>query len=350
MTVRRIGPLALLLASLLCGIGCGRSSTDARDASTAGAGSRPAIRMAVGGQAQLVYLPATLAQALGYYRDEGLDVTIDDFAGGAKALEALVGGSADVVCGFYDHTIQLAVSGRSLTAFVTMLRYPGLVLAVAPKPSRPITRVEDLKGARIGITAPGSSSQMLVEYLLHAHGLSANDVSFVGIGTSATAVAAMEHSQVDAGILAEPARTEVERRAGGLTLLGDFASAAGIQSAFGTDSYPAGVLYASSDWLTANPETARHLARAIVRTLDWMHQHTARDIADRMPARFRGGDDALYVAALNRTLPIFSTDGLMPSGGARAVATLLAFALPKVREAHVDLARTYTNQFVPGAR
>jgi NitT/TauT family transport system substrate-binding protein len=302
--------------------------------------------MAVGGQAQHVYLPATLAQALGYYRDEGLDVTIDDFAGGAKALEAFVGGSDDVVCGFYDHTIQLAASGRSLTAFVTMLRYPGLVLAVAPNPSRPIARIEDLKGRRIGITAPGSSSQMLVEYLLYAHGLTANDVSFVGIGTSATAVAAMEHSQVDAGILAEPARTEVERRTGALTLLGDFTSAAGVRAAVGTDSYPAGVLYASRDWLAANPGSARHLARAIVRTLDWMHQHTAEEIADRMPARFRAGDPALYAAALNRTLPIFSTDGIMPAEGARAVASLLAFALPKVRDAHVNLMQTYTNQFI----
>jgi NitT/TauT family transport system substrate-binding protein len=66
-----------------------------------GAGAH--VRIAIGGQSQMIYLPTTLAQELGYYREEGLDVELEDFAGGAKALQSLVGGSADVVSGFYDH-------------------------------------------------------------------------------------------------------------------------------------------------------------------------------------------------------------------------------------------------------
>jgi NitT/TauT family transport system substrate-binding protein len=329
---------ALVLAAGLVVVSCTRTRSTG--------GALTPVRMAVGGQGQLVYLPITLAQSLGYYRDEGLDVTIEDFAGGAKALEALIGGSADVVSGFYDHTIQLAAQGKWLTAFVTMLRVPGLVLAAVPGASHRVARVEDLKGARIGITAPGSSSQMLVEYLLDRHGLAASDVSFVGIGAGATAVAAFEHQQVDAGILAEPARSEIERRTGPLPLLGDFSTPAGMQAAVGSDSYPAGVLYAERGWLQAHPDTAARLSRAIVRTLTWINEHSAQEIADRMPPRFRGDDESLYVQALTRTRPIFSTDGVMPAEGAQAVASLLAFALPAVRQAHVDLTQTYTNQFI----
>jgi NitT/TauT family transport system substrate-binding protein len=91
------------------------------------------VRIAIGGQTQMIYLPTTLAQELGYYRDEGIDVELQDFAGGAKALQALVGGSADVVSGFYDHTIQMAAEGREFVAFVTMLRFPGMVLATSPQ-------------------------------------------------------------------------------------------------------------------------------------------------------------------------------------------------------------------------
>ena len=91
------------------------------------------VRIAIGGQTQMVYLTTTLAQELGFYREEGLDVELQDFQGGAKALQALVGGSADVVSGYYDHTIQMAAEQRELVAFVTMLRYPGLVLATSPQ-------------------------------------------------------------------------------------------------------------------------------------------------------------------------------------------------------------------------
>src|SRR5437773_3407319 len=62
------------------------------------------IRMAVGGQTQFIYLPLTLADQLGYFKDEGLTVQISDLHGGSEALAALLGGSVDMVTGFYDHT------------------------------------------------------------------------------------------------------------------------------------------------------------------------------------------------------------------------------------------------------
>lgn len=63
------------------------------------------VTIAVGGKNLFYYLPLTIAERQGYFKDEGLDVEIVDFAGGAKALQAVVGGSADVVSGAYEHTI-----------------------------------------------------------------------------------------------------------------------------------------------------------------------------------------------------------------------------------------------------
>jgi hypothetical protein len=65
------------------------------------------VSIAVGGKAAFYYLPLTIAEQLGYFKDEGLDVEISDFAGGARALQAVVGGSADVVSGAYEHTINM---------------------------------------------------------------------------------------------------------------------------------------------------------------------------------------------------------------------------------------------------
>src|SRR3979490_1653045 len=129
------------VVSIGIGASCGRATND---------GARH-VRIAIGGQNQMVYLPTTLALELGFYREEDIDAELQDFAGGAKALQALVGGSADVVSGFYDHTIQMAAEGRELVAFVSMLRVPGMILGTSPH--RPhMTRIEDLKGRIAGVT------------------------------------------------------------------------------------------------------------------------------------------------------------------------------------------------------
>src|SRR5207253_9241142 len=187
------------------------------------------VRVAIGGQNQLVYLPTTLARELGFYREERLEVELQDFPGGSKALEALFGGSADVVSGFYDHTIQMAAEGRELLAFVTMLRFPGLVLVTSPQSAGQVTRIEDLHGRIAGVTTAGSSSQMLLSYLLQQHGVTVDSVSVTAIGSAATAVAAIEHGRVAAGMVADPAFTIVPRRNPGVRVLADPPHAGGAK-------------------------------------------------------------------------------------------------------------------------
>ncbi|HEX6989243.1 MAG TPA: ABC transporter substrate-binding protein, partial [Bacillota bacterium] len=245
------------------------------------------VTIGIGGQGALVYLATTLAQQLGYYEEEGINAELIDFQGGSRALEALLGGSVDVVSGFYDHTIQLAARGRQLKAFVTMLRYPGLVLAVSPATDKQIESIADLKGAILGVTSPGSSSHLFVNYLLVKNGLTPDDVSATAIGATASAVAAMDQGQVDVGSMVDPAVTQLLHRHPDLRILADTRTGEGVREIFGTSSYPAAVLYSHASWLDENPEAARRLARAIARTLEWIHSHSAQEIADMMPANFR---------------------------------------------------------------
>jgi len=336
VTIVRIFATAVLCAAVAISA-CRRS--DGHDGGT--------VRIAIGGQNQLIYLPTTLARELGYYRDEGVDVELQDMAGGSKALEGLMGGSADVVSGFYDHTIQMAAEGRELVAFVTMLRIPGFVLARSPAVAGTVTRIEDLKGKMIGVTTAGSSSHMILAYLLEKHGVGRDEVSWTPIGTAATAVAAIEHGKVAAGMMADPAFTLVSRRNSAVGVLADFRHVDGVKAALGTSTYPASVLYAKGDWLRSHRETARKLAVAITRTLVWMQSHTADQIAQKTPASFRGDDQTLYTDALKGSMAMFSPDGRMPAEGAAAVHTLLASSLDKVRNATIDLSKTYTNEFIP---
>ena len=306
------------------------------------------VRIAVGGLNQMVYLPTSLAQELGFYKEEGIDAELQDLAGGAKALQALIGGSADVVSGFYDHTIQMAAEGRELVAFVTMLRFPGLVLVTSPQSAATITTVADLKGHIAGVTTAGSSSQMLLTSILQRNGLAADAVSITAIGSAATAVAALEHGKVDVAMIADPAFTLIQRRNPAVRVLADLRTAEGVDAALGASSYPASVFYASGEWIQANKDTTERLAHAITRTLTWMHGHTPQEITAKAPKAFRGEDDALYAEAIRASMPMFSLDGLMTAEGSEAVRTLLASSMDKVKAAQIDVSKTYTNAFING--
>ncbi len=296
-SMRKLFLVSIVSIVVMPSLGCARPS-----------GSAERVRIAIGGQSQLIYLPTTLANELGYYKDEGLDVELQDFAGGAKALQALVGGSADVVSGFYDHTIQMAAEGRALTSFVTMTRFPGLVLVTSPQSAATVTKIEDLKGRIAGVTSAGSSSQMLLTFMLQRHGVAADAVSITAIGNAATAIAAIEHGKVDAGMMADPSYTLVARRDPGARVLADLRTADGVKQAFGTDAYPGAVLYAQTDWIARHRDTIERLARAVGRTLEWMQKNGAQAIGDRMPKAFRGEDDGLFVEAVKNSLPMFSPD------------------------------------------
>lgn len=298
----------------------------------------------------MVYLPTTLAQQLDYYRQEGLNVTLQDFPGGAKALEALLGGSSDVVSGFYDHTIQMAAESRELKAFVTMLRYPGFVVAVSPATSKKIFRIADLKGAVVGVTAPGSSSHFMINYLLFRQGLRPEDISAIGIGATATAVAAVERGKVDAAVMFDPAVSQLLKRNPNVLLLADTRTTYGVQEVFGTEIYPASVLYSTADWIKHNADTAGRLAKAIRRTLQWIQEHSPEQIAEKMPEAHRGADRAIYLEALAKAIPMYSPDGIMTLQGAEAVKKVLSLSIEKIRDANVDVSKTYTNEFLAAYR
>src|SRR6201999_2786359 len=106
-----------------------------------------------------------LAEQPGKFYIPGLRVEIVDFKGGSQSLTAVIGGSADVVSGYFDHCVNLAAKGQTLEAFVVYDRYPGMVVAVSPKHPE-IKSIKDLAGKKVGVSAPGSSTDFFLKYLL----------------------------------------------------------------------------------------------------------------------------------------------------------------------------------------
>ena len=198
------------------------------------------VTIAVGGKALFYYLPLTIAERLGYFKDEGLDVEIVDFAGGAKALQAVVGGSADVVSGAYEHTLVLQAKGQMYQEFVLQGRAPQIVLAINNKTMPNYKSIADLKGKKIGVTAPGSSTNIMVNYVLARAGIKPNEVSIIGVGASNGAIAAVRAGQIDALANLDPVMSMLTQK-NEVRVVSDTRTLADTKAVFG-GNMPAGCL------------------------------------------------------------------------------------------------------------
>jgi NitT/TauT family transport system substrate-binding protein len=308
---------------------------------------KPNLKLSVGGKALLYYLPLTVTERLGYFKDAGLDVEISDFAGGSQSLQAQIGGSVDITTGSYEHTIQMQAQGKPLVAVVDLGRYPGIALGIAKSRVVEYKSFKDLKGMKIGVTAPGSSTNFMVSYLMIKAGLKPDDASFIGVGGGASAVAAMRHGQLDAISNTDPVMSELET-AGDVQIIADSRTADGSNQVYGGAS-PAAVLYMRPEFLRANPKTVQALTDAFVRGLHWIQSHSPEQIADLMPPEYQGGNKTLYTTAIKKSLAIYSPDGKFdPAACANTLKVLQVFD-DKVKAASIDLSKTYDETFVDQA-
>ena len=305
---------------------------------------KPKVTIAVGGKNLFYYLPLTIAEQLGYFKEAGLDVTIVDFAGGSRALQAVVGGSADVVSGAFEHTLNMQFKGQPMRAFVLQGAAPQIVLGANPKTMPNYKTVADLKGKKIGVTAPGSSTNVLANFVLAKAGLKPSDVSFVGVGAGSGAVAAMRAGQIDAMSNLDPVITLLQR-SGDLNVITDTRIMSQAEKVFG-GPMPAGCLYCPQTFLDKNPNTAQALTNAMVRANKWIQQAGSGDIIKVVPESYLLGDRAIYIDGFLASKQAMSPDGMFPAKGPETAFRALASVDEKMAAAKLDLNAVYTNAFV----
>ncbi len=305
------------------------------------------VHIAVGGKTALYYLPLTITERLGYFKDEGLNVRISDFPGGTRSLEAVVGGSADVVAGAYEHTINMQSRKQNFQAFVLTGAAPQISIAISSKLAPKYRSPKDLKGLKVGISAPGSSTNMVINYFIAQGGLKPSDVSVIGIGAGATVIAAIDQGRVDLISQTDPAVTILER-AGKVKVIAETRTPEGTQKIFG-GPMPAASLYAPVAFIRNNPNTVQALTNATVRALKWMQEASPQQILATVPEEYQLGNKAMYLFAYNSVKTAYSKDGYFPEAGAKTTLKALASFNPNIHPAEINLAQTYTNDFVKKA-
>ncbi|HEY4373175.1 MAG TPA: ABC transporter substrate-binding protein [Burkholderiales bacterium] len=305
------------------------------------------VHISVGGKAAFYYLPLTIAEQLGYFKDEGLNVKISDFAGGSQSLQAVVGGSADVVSGAFEHTINMQAKRISMIAFVQMGSLPQISIGISKAKAATYKGPADLKGLKFGVSAPGSSTNIILNAFIAKGGLKPSDVAAIGVGTGAGAVAAVKSGQIDGTSNTDPIMTKLEME-GNLKIIADTRTVKGTEALFG-GPMPAAALYAPTKWVKENPNTVQALTNAIVRADKWIAKASATDVAKAVPAAYTLGDRALYMFSYDKVKEAFSKDGMISEAGAKNTLKMLASYNPEVKPGQIKLSETFTNEFVKKA-
>ncbi|MGH3416644.1 MAG: ABC transporter substrate-binding protein [Actinocrinis sp.] len=344
--------LTLALAALTSAAtlaSCSSASSGASAQNSAGSGAAPiTVKIAGSNLTNQTYIPLVLAQQLGFFKQQGLNVELTSAKSGSQAFQALLSKQAQAAVGFYDHNIDLAAKGTKTESVIQLLQAPGMVEMVRSDEAGTIKSPADLSGKNVGITGLGSSTQFIADYLAQHNGVAVSSIHPVNVSAGPTFVAAMQNSQIDAGVTTEPTISALlSKRAAQIIV--DMRSVTGTQAALG-GPYPGSAVTVNTAWADANKPTVQKMVNALVASLHWIQQHSAAQIADAMPASYyKSTGKAAYVQALANEIGIYSPTGLMPTDGPQSVFRVLSAFDPAVKGKQVDLSKTYTDEFVQNA-
>jgi NitT/TauT family transport system substrate-binding protein len=293
-------------------------------------------------------LPLTIADRLGYFSAEGLEVELLDLGGGLRSLQAVQDNLADIVAGAFEHTIGLQSKGQQFRAFVLLGRSPQVSFGVSTRSMPSFKTVAELKGRRIGVAPVGSSSATVADLVLLRNGMRRQDVQFVELANAAASVAAVRAGQVDAISHYEPVMTMLEHR-GDVRVIVDTRSLRGALDLYG-GPVAGPCLFARSEYVQSSPRTIQAMANGVVHALKWLQTAGPSDIIKVVPEAYLLGDRGLYLSSINNVREAISVDGLIPEEGVRTALRTVGHLDSSVIVERIDLAKTYTNEFARKAK
>jgi len=293
-------------------------------------------------------LPLVIVQRRGYLKEEGLgNVEVVEFQGGSKVLQAVVGGSADMAVGGYDHVVTMQAKGIDLKAFVETMRYPAIAIGIGRGLMATYRSPADLRGKTVGVSSPGSSSHGALNAFLEKNGVKASEVSVVGLGAPSTARAAVEGGKVDAISYVDPTISLLEAD-GMIRVVADTRTRAGAEALYGGEAV-SGVCYASKAYIDKHPAAVQAVANAMRKSLAWLATATPEQIADAVPTEYLIGDRKLYTSSLVKFRESIAPPQLITLDAARrGIAAALAL-VPTIKAESIDVAATIDNSFMQAA-
>lgn len=302
------------------------------------------IVIALDHRVALSNLPLTVAEQLHYFREEGLDVELRDFADAQQALAAVHARAAHVWCGAFGQLLSPPLRSQGWQSFVVQARAPQVALGVSAKALPGFRGAADLRGRRVGVRANDPMCLQLLQAVLQRDGVRADELQVLPQASPLQALQALRYGQLDALSHTDPVITQLEQQ-GELRVVADTRNLKGTTETFG-GPVPVGCLSATAEFIEQFPRVTQALTDAMVHALKWLQTAGPSDLIKTVPEGHFQGDRALYLAAVERSREAWSPDGLMPRGGPETAARMAGLR----PAAPADLTRSYTNAFAAKAK
>ncbi len=299
----------------------------------------------------LTTAPVYLAEAKGYFAQEGLTVDITMTGGGGPDIKALIAGDVDFTYTASDQVILPWQEGRRLVmvmgviprALINWAMHKDVAQAKGVTEKSPLAdKLKALRGLTIGVTQAGSLTANLAAYTLRKAGLvPQQDATVIPVGSGLTWLAALEQRKVDAALMSPPLPDTAVARGYAILL---------IDNARGEDpalaEFLQQVFVTRPDVIQKDPELVRKLVRALVRANRWALAAKPEEIADALQPSMGGATprDAL-LTGIKATVPAYSRDGRITEQALKAATDVMEVAgILKKRPMLADVA---TNDFLP---
>jgi NitT/TauT family transport system substrate-binding protein len=305
------------------------------------------ITFAIGGLSHHGYLPLTIAQRKGFFREEGVEVEFDNFQGGTKAIEALVGGSADMAAGAYEYPLLLQPKGVEIATIAVLSIGHANIIGLRKELATKYKSPKDLKGKKIGVTAPGSASADWVASFLAKDGLTLNDVSIIGVGGGSTAVTMIESGRIDAMSAGEPLATRLVS-SGDVVPIVDARTPEGMKYLFGGEIEGSAV-FTTPAVMKKKGKTVQEFVTGVVHALRWMRSASAAEIAAVVPQEFYMNNRKLYEQVLAQNSQGYSPDAMVRPDAAENNLRFLISLHRRGPATPRDVERSYNNSFAENA-
>ena len=302
------------------------------------------ISIALASKTSLFHLPLVLADQLGMFKNEGLQIDWLECESGLQALQLALSGQADVVSGAFEHTLDLQARGLNYRAFVLQGRAPQISVGLATKKALAMKSLSDLKSLKVGISSLGSGTHWLAQQWLFKANLAADHIQYVELGASTGhLVEALRTGLVDALCHIDPVMHYLEQK-NELRLLADTRSLLSSQRMFGGPMLSA-CLFGKVEFLQKRADVALTLTLGVVRALHWLKTAGPSDILKMVPSHNWMGDRAIYLGALENVRDSYSLDGMFSKESLQTAWRARANRVSTDRANWTTLAKTYTNEF-----
>jgi NitT/TauT family transport system substrate-binding protein len=287
------------------------------------------------------YVPADVANALGLFKAEGLDVATLGGISRSDADDALFVGSVDFAVLGIDQPISWQGKSKEERMVVEFTRFPDLTLVIRSDMREKIKSVADLKGQVIGYP---DGLALLMPYITAKAGLGPLDAPVDDMGGVVAEVQALQQGILVAAIELDPYTTQLTKPGTAYALV-DLRTEADSTQWLGGE-YPNFGLVTRADMIQNHPQTVQKMTNALVKALRYIATHSAADIAAILPNDVTGNDKASYIDALQNDLPSYSKDGIVGEAGVKN-AIQVNKALGAIKpDAQINAGALYTNDFV----